>query len=108
MAAELAAVERQKRSVSQQMQNRPDPPGRLSALNISHIKSIFYGAFVRTGRALKGPFRRFPARAVELIRTTTGSLDVMPAASPPSALPPAVQQLVDLGFDAGQARGNGR
>ena len=40
--------------------------GRLSALSVSHRKSILYGAFARESRAVDGPFRRFPARAVRL------------------------------------------
>ena len=39
-------------------------PGRLSALSVSHSKSILYGAFVWACRALNSSKRRFPARAV--------------------------------------------
>jgi hypothetical protein len=39
-------------------------PGRLSALSVFLLKSILYGAFVWAHRALNGPKRRFPARAV--------------------------------------------
>jgi hypothetical protein len=38
-------------------------PGRLSALSVSHSKSVLYGAFVWVCRALNSPKRRFPARA---------------------------------------------
>jgi hypothetical protein len=41
-------------------------PGRLSALSVFLLKSILYGAFVWARRALHGPKRRFPARAVRL------------------------------------------
>jgi hypothetical protein len=40
------------------------PRGRLSALSVFLSKSVFYGAFVWARRALNGPKRRFPARAV--------------------------------------------
>ena len=39
-------------------------PGRLSALSVSHRKSVFYGGFVWARGALNLPTRRFPARAV--------------------------------------------
>ena len=39
-------------------------PVQLSALSISHSKSVSYGAFVWARRALNGPKRWFPARAV--------------------------------------------
>jgi hypothetical protein len=37
-------------------------PGCLSALSVSHRKSVLYGAFVLVCRELNGPKRRFPAR----------------------------------------------
>jgi hypothetical protein len=40
------------------------PSGRLSAISVFLCKSVFYGAFVWARRALNGPKRRFPARAV--------------------------------------------
>ena len=39
-------------------------PGRLSALTVSHSKSVLYDTFVWVRRALNGPVRRFPAPAV--------------------------------------------
>jgi predicted DsbA family dithiol-disulfide isomerase len=42
----------------------PGRPGRLSALSVFLCKSVFYGAFVWSRRALNRPKRRFPARAV--------------------------------------------
>ena len=38
--------------------------GRLSALSVSHCKSVFYSVFVWGCRALNSQKRRFPARAV--------------------------------------------
>ena len=42
----------------------PAPPGWLSTLSIFHRKSVLYGVFVWTHRALNSLKRRFPARAV--------------------------------------------
>ena len=42
--------------------------GRFSALSVFLWKSILYGASVRARRALTGPKRRFPARAVAAMR----------------------------------------
>ena len=39
------------------------PSGRLSALSVSHSKSVLYGGFVWARRALNSPKRRFPTRA---------------------------------------------
>jgi hypothetical protein len=47
--------------------SRPGPPGRLSALRVFRCKSVFYGAFVWTRRALNSQKRRFLARAVPVI-----------------------------------------
>ena len=44
--------------------------GRLSTLSVFHSKSLLYGAFVWSRRALNGPNRRFPGWAVR----TTGVL----------------------------------
>jgi hypothetical protein len=43
----------------------PGPPGRLSALSVFRCKSVLYGAFVWTRRALDRRKRRFPARVVD-------------------------------------------
>jgi hypothetical protein len=44
----------------------PGPPGRLSALSVSHSKSVLCGPFVWARRALNGQKRWFSARAVDL------------------------------------------
>ena len=46
--------------------------GRLSALGVPHSKSLSCGTFARARTALKGPKRRFPARA-DTSSTTSGS-----------------------------------
>ena len=54
-------------------------PERLSALSVSHSKSILYGAFVWVRRALNSPKRRFPAPPGSTARTSPAT-----AASAPS------------------------
>ena len=50
------AVARQQR----QLQLRPGPPRRLSALRVFLCKSVLYGAFVWARRALNGPKTAVP------------------------------------------------
>jgi hypothetical protein len=51
--------------------------GRLSALGVSHRKSILYGAFVWARRALNGRKRRFPTRAAsKKAKTGIGGKDL--------------------------------
>jgi hypothetical protein len=47
----------------------PGRPGRLSTLSVFLCKSVLYGAFVWTHRALNSQKRRFPARAVRAMVT---------------------------------------
>ena len=48
--------------------------GRLSALSISHTKSVFYGGFVWARRSLNSQNRRFSARAVPMFERRVVSL----------------------------------
>jgi hypothetical protein len=48
------------KQLRQLMPDCPGPPGRLSALSVSHSKAVFYGAFAWARGALRRPFRRSP------------------------------------------------
>jgi hypothetical protein len=60
-----ALMKQQAEALAAKKQTVRAHPGRLSALRVSHSKSVLYGVFVWARRALTSQKRRFPARAGE-------------------------------------------